>query len=112
MTKLKAIKELKKYDHSFLSPEGAKEIAKPFNFKPPLAIKEDTRSQFKGLTLYGINPKTKKEYQEGDTCEGIDAHRLANAIADHLGIDYPNFFGIGSQLRGTCEAMQKQLKKK
>ena len=112
MTKLKAIRELHSEDHTFLSPEGAREICKPFGIEPELYEARDTRSQFKGLTLYGINPKTKKEYQEGDTTLGIDADILACQIARALKVDYQSMFGRGSQLRSACEAIEKYLLKK
>lgn len=109
MNKIEAIKELTKFDHQFLSPKGAEEITKPFGIKPRLDVMVDTRSKFKGLTLYGKNPKTGKEYKEGDTSEGISSHSLANQIADHLKIKYIRMYGIGSQLRETCDKILKFL---
>jgi hypothetical protein len=111
MTKLEAIKELVTYDHSFLSPETAKKLAEPFGISPNLYDARDTRSQFKGLTLHGINPKTGKEYQEGDTCSGVDADILSTQIANYLKVDYCPMFGRGSQLRETCRAVEEYLTK-
>jgi len=111
MTKLQSIKELVKYDHCFLSPKEAEKICKPFGIKPNLRVATDTRSQLKGLTLNGINPKTKKEYQEGDITSGIDAHYLAIQICDHLKVSYQDYFGIGSQLRECCKVVKKHLTK-
>jgi len=98
-----------KYDHAFLKPEFVKKICKPFGLKPITYWAADNRSQFKGLTLVGINPKTKKEFKEGDKVKGQDAHRLACYIANNLKIDYQDCFGIGSQLRSACEAIIKSL---
>ena len=110
-TQLESIKELVKADHVFLSPEGVRSYTEPFGFKGRLRSLPDTRSQFKGLTLNGINPKTGKEYVEGDTALGNDAHLVACEIADHLGIKYADMFGVGSQLRSACGAVQKHLEK-
>ena len=109
MTKIEAIKELKGYDHCFLTEEGAEEICKPFGLKPLLYLAKDNRSQFKGLKLNGINPTTGVEFVEGDKAKGQDAHRLACYIADKLGVEYQEMFGIGSQLRSACEAIEKSL---
>ena len=111
LTKVEAIEELVKLDHSFLTERGAKEICKPFGIDPELYEAKDTRSQIKGLTLYGINPKTEKEFVEGDTSLGIDADVLAVQIAKHLEIDFENMFGRGSQLRSACEAIKEHLLK-
>ena len=111
MTKLEAIDELVQHDHCFLNEEGAREICKPFGMKPKLRVSVDTRSQFKGLTLYGINPKTGKEYKEGDTSLGIDADVLAVQIADHLKVKFEEMFGRGSRLRSACESIRAYLVK-
>jgi len=109
MTKLEAIKELKSLDHCFLTEKGAKEICKPFELKPILYLATDNRSQFKGLKLNGINPKTGVEFVEGDKASGQDAHKLACYIADKLGVEYQEMFGIGSQLRSACKAIEDIL---
>jgi len=109
MTKLEVIRELVNHDHRFLSPSCAKAFCKPFGIKPNLYMATDTRSRFKGLTLSGINPKTKKEYQEGDEAPGVASHHLACQIASHLKVDYPEMFGVGSQLRSACGAIEKFL---
>ena len=111
MTKLNAIKELVHFDHSFMTPEYAKKIAKSFGIKPRITKQFDQRSLFKGLTLFGINPVTKKEFKEGDYAEGVAAHLLACDIADSLGVEYKVMHRIGSQLRSACEAVRKHLEK-
>lgn len=108
-TQLEAIRELITHDHSFLRPEFARAVTKPFGLDPRLSHEKDARSQFKGLTLYGINPQTGKEFIEGDLCEGIDAHLLAEQIADHLKVEYTQMFGRGSALRECCHAVEKYL---
>ncbi|MEK6878760.1 MAG: hypothetical protein AABY22_04095 [Nanoarchaeota archaeon] len=107
MNKQEAIKELRQHDHAFLKPETAKKIAEPFGFEPVMSKSYDTRYQFKGLTLWGINPITGKEFEEGDYAMGIEAHKLAMQICKHLKVEYQDMFGIGSQLRACCESLSK-----
>lgn len=109
MTKSEALKYLSDCDHCFLKPEKAKEIGKAFRVKITTYKAKDERSQFKGLTLNGINPKTGKEYKEGDYAEGQDAHRVAMQICKGLGLEYEEMFGIGSQLRSCCGAIANYI---
>ena len=104
MTKLEAVNDLANYDHCFLNPEGVKQIGKPFGVYKTV-IREDTRSQFKGLNLG-------EGYKEGDSAEGLDAHILAELLCEKEGLEYPRFFGIGSQLRGCIEVLRKHLEKR
>lgn len=106
-----AVDRLEQYDHCFLKPETVREITEPFGFEGELYKAKDCRSELKGLTLNGINPKTGKEFQEGEYAEGQDAHKVAIQICNHLKLNYPDFFGIGSQLRGCCEVIRKYLDK-
>ena len=108
-TKLEAINALAEHDHGFLSPEFASEICQHFGMSPKLRKMKDERSKFKGLTLFGKNPETGKEFQEGDYSLGIEAHLLAIQLCDHLKLKYREFFGIGSQLRGCIEVLKKEL---
>lgn len=103
MTKLEAVKELAEYDHCFLSPEGIKELGKPFGVYQTVTA-TDNRSEFKGLNL-GDNSK------EGDTAEGLPAHSLAILICKKEGVEYPYMHGIGSQLRVCCDILIKHLNK-
>ncbi|QGH73351.1 MAG: hypothetical protein [Siphoviridae sp. cttb18] len=105
MNKQEAVSELRKHDHAFLTQEGAERIAEPFGFKPVMSKHYDTRSQFKGLTLWGKNPITGKEFKEGDYAMGIEAHKLAMQLCKHVGVEYQDMFGIGSQLRACCDAL-------
>ena len=102
MTKLEAVRELREYDHCFLSPEGVRELGDPFGVYR-IIVARDNRSEFKGLTL--------NRAKEGDTADGLPAHTLAISICEKLGIEYPKFYGIGSQLRGCCEAIEAHLLK-
>lgn len=100
MTKLEAVRSLREYDHCFLSPEGVKEIGEPFGIFATTRMK-DNRSEFKGLTLNNA--------KEGDVAEGLPAHTLAEMICHKLGVEYPEMFGIGSQLRVCCDAAERYL---
>ncbi len=108
-SKRQAVAKLSKYDHAFLKPEMAIKICEPFGFTPRLQTQTDSRSEFKGLTLFGINPKTGKEFVEGDTCEGIAAHTLAMQICNHVKVQFQDCFGIGSQLSACCKALNSWL---
>lgn len=108
-TKLEAINALAEQDHGFLSPEFASEICQHFGISPKLRRMQDKRSEFKGLTLYGKNPETGKEFLEGDYSLGIEAHSLAIQLCNHLKLKYRDYFGIGSQLRGCIEVLRKEL---
>lgn len=102
MTKLEAVRQLRECDHCFLSPEGVKELGEPFGVYRTV-VARDNRSEFKGLTLNRPGDK------EGSIAEGLPAHTLAILICEKLGIEYPTFHGIGSQLRGCCEAIERSL---
>jgi hypothetical protein len=104
MTQQEAILELAEYDHCFLSPEGVRELGKPFGvFKTIIA--KDNRSDFKGLNLGEGN-------KEGDSAEGLPAHTLAIMICKKLGVDFPYQHGIGSQLRVCCKVVTRYLNEK
>ena len=104
MNKEKAIKELVKYDHIFLSPLGAKEFSKPFGLEKELPLRNatDTRSEHKGLKL---NNK-----KEGEKAVGIDADELACWIAKKIGAKYYQMLGRGSALRECCRAIREKIK--
>jgi hypothetical protein len=112
MNKSEALKYLSESDHCFLNAERTKEIGRAFGVKVSTYKAVDNRSEFKGLTLNGINPDTKLPYKEGDTREGQDAHRLAMQICKGLELDYQDMFGIGSQLRACCESIAEWLHNK
>ncbi len=54
---------------------------------------------FKGLTLN----------DGAESAEGVAAHKLALQIASHLGVNVPDMFGIGSQLRIACAKILEHL---
>ena len=108
-SKLEAVNALAEHDHGFLVPEFANAVCEPFGTEPRLLRMKDTRSHFKGLTLYGKNPETGREFKEGDYSSGIEAHKLAIQLCNHLDLRYPDFFGIGSQLRGCIDVLRKNL---
>ena len=101
LTKKQAIEKLAKCDHCFLSPEGVKEIGKPFGVYHTVKVR-DNRSEFKGLNA---GP----DFKEGDEVEGLDAAILAELICDKEGVKYPFMHGRGSKLRACCEALLKHL---
>ena len=103
LTKKQAIKELVKLDHCFLSPEGIKEIGKPFGVYHTIKIK-DNRSEFKGLNA---GP----DYKEGDLVEGLESNVLAEMICKEEGVKYPFMYGRGSQLRVCCKTLLEHLNK-
>lgn len=95
----KVIRELYEYDHAFLTAEGAAHFTEPFGFKAHLHIEKANPQDFKGLTL-----------RDGLTeAEGVAAHKLALQIAGHLGVNVPDMFGIGSQLRIACARILEHL---
>lgn len=92
-----ALRELKDSEHDILYPEVAKKIAQPFGAEPPVKFFEvgrDRVAQFKGGRGWGV-------------C----AAELAEAIADHLQLEYEDKLGIGSRLRAACEALEVWLNK-
>jgi hypothetical protein len=111
MTKQEALKKLWQLDHCWVTDKMAKEIAEPFGVKPGSYKSYDTRSQFKSLTLHGINPLTKEPYKEGDYAYGIDASSLACDICLQLKIEYDSYFGRGSQLAECCKRIRDYLAK-
>jgi len=105
LSKLEAINELVKCDHSFLYPKAVEEFTEPFGFKGSVKLATDTRSHFKGLNLG-------KNFKEGDKAEGQDADVVAQEIADYLKVEYTSMFGRGSALRECCRAVREHLEKK
>jgi hypothetical protein len=96
--KLKAVADLRGYDHAFLTAEGVEDFATRFDLKgkiKPYLAKANPRDP-KGLTL-----------DNGATSAiGMDAVILASSICDHLGVKYMSKLGRGSQLRACCDALE------
>lgn len=103
-TRMEAIRKLRTHDHAILTTEAAQELAAPFDVEPRVATFQDSRSDFKGITLYGDDmiPNVSRD-------RGVDAHGLAETIADSLGLEYPQCMGVGSRLRVACDAVIAHL---
>ncbi len=97
----KVVEELLDYDHAFLTKEGAEHFTKPFGFAARTYIERANPNNPKGLTLPGGTYEA----------EGIAAHKLALQIASHLGVEVPDMFGIGSQLRVACARIHEAIAK-
>jgi hypothetical protein len=93
---MKYVDELREYDHAFLTVEGAEYFTEPFGFTARTAMVRANPNDIKGLTL---NNGAKQ-------ARGIDAVDLAKQICNHVGVDYDDKFGRGSQLRVCCDALE------
>jgi hypothetical protein len=99
---LKAVADLRKYDHVFLSEEGVAHFAKAFGLQEQIKchkVKADPPGTLKGLTLNG----------GAKEAVGMDAMLLAMSICEGLGVTYPEMFGRGSQLRACCDALEQHF---
>lgn len=97
---LKLVGDLREYDHSFISPEGARHFSEPFGFTARTHVELDSRAQIKGLTIHDGSP----------AAEGVAAEDLARQICDHLKVAYPPMMGRGFALRSCCDALEQYLK--
>jgi len=98
---LKMVSELNRLDHGFLDETHARTICAPFGYEPELYTAQDTRDQFKGLTI----PSAKK----GSYAVGVDAEDLAAQLCKHLKVEFRTFLGRGSQLAECCEQLKLHL---
>jgi hypothetical protein len=94
------VAKLRQYDHAFLTVEGAMRFSKPFGFNARTYVERANPNDPKGLTLHN----------GAASAEGIAAHHLAEQICQHVGVDYPECFGRGSQLHACCDALENWLK--
>jgi hypothetical protein len=96
--KLKAVADLRGYDHCFMTKEGVEDFATRFGLAgkiKPYVVKANPNDP-KGLTL-----------DNGATSAiGMDAAILASVICDHLGVKYMSKMGRGFQLRACCDALE------
>lgn len=96
---LTAVKELRDYDHCFLSPEGVKYFAKSFGVKlKPYRLSANPHEP-KGLTLYSGK----------SSALGMDATEMARSVCKQLNVPYESKFGRGSQLKECCEKLQEHF---
>lgn len=94
------VEDLRQYDHAFLTVEGAKYLSEPFGFTARTWLHHANPEDPKGLTFTN----------GAKQAEGISANDLAMQICDHVGVEYPEMFGRGSQLRACCDALEAWLK--
>lgn len=100
MQRKECVDKLRQYDHAFLTVEGAMSFSRPFGFEARTYVERADPSDPKGLTLNN----------GAASAEGIAAHHLAEQICQHVGVDYPEKLGRGSQLRACCDALELWLK--
>jgi hypothetical protein len=101
---LKAVADLRGYDHIFLSPDGVEHFAKAFGLEGKIKAyraKADPPGTLKGLTLNG----------DAKEAMGMDAQHLAMSICNHLDVPFESKFGRGSQLRACCDALEQHFNK-
>lgn len=95
------IERLVQCDHSFMKPEFVKEANDVFGSHIGTYLAKANPKDFKGLTL-----------NDGATeAEGQDAHKIAEQLAEHLGLEWQEMFGIGSELRECCRVILEHLRK-
>lgn len=105
---LKAVEDLRGYDHVFLSEEGVNKFSERFGVKlTPAKYYENPRDP-KGLTLED-GPEVHKD-KRGRYAMGLDAMVMAMSICDQLGVQYMDKMGRGSQLRVCCDALEAHFK--
>ena len=98
---MKYVDQLRRYDHAFLTVEGAEALSKPFGFTARTYVERANPNDPKGLTLHN----------GAKSAKGIAAHHLAMQICDHVGVEYSaDFWGRGSQLRECCDQLEKWIK--
>jgi hypothetical protein len=102
-SKKEAIDFLAGCDHGFLGVEKANEITEPFGFKAKTYLAKANPQDFKGLSLWNEKGEPISEAQ------GQDAHKIAMQICEKLGLQYMEFFGVGSQLAHCIEVIRKTL---
>lgn len=88
----KVIRQLYELDHAFIPQDMVLKITRHFGFDGHCYIAKANPNDFKGLSLFDIDGKPISEMR------GQAAHNVALQIAQILGVDVPDMFGIGSQL--------------
>ena len=99
MNRSEAIKNLREFDHGIISQEHAQQLAEPFGVRAQGQVFKVGQDR----VVSGV----------AETFIGIAAEDLAEQIALSLGQvsgkDYPRYIGVGSRLRGACDAVDKAL---
>jgi len=100
--KLNAVKNLRAYDHCFISEAGIDSFARVFGVGPIKSYKVRANpNDMKGLTLNG----------GAKTGRGMDAAVLASTICTLLDIKFMTTSGRGTQLRVCCDALEAHFSK-
>ena len=102
----KMIRVLYELDHAFIPKEQVFKLTDAFGFKGTTYLAKANPEDFKGLSLYDAKGNPVSEM------EGQAAHKVALQIAKHLGVEVPDMYGIGSQLRVACAKILEHLNAK
>jgi hypothetical protein len=97
--KLKAVADLRGYDHVFISAEGVQRFAEAFGLEGKITptLHYATPQEPKGLTLAN----------GAKSATGMDASVLAATICRLLNVQYEDKMGRGSRLRSCCDALAR-----
>jgi hypothetical protein len=101
--KLNAIKNLRAYDHAFISEAGVESFVQVFGLTgsiKPHKVRANPEDM-KGLTLKN----------GARSARGMDAALLAGAICKLLDVRYMAVTGRGAQLRLCCDALEAHFSK-
>jgi len=99
----KIIRQLYECDHGFLPERIVKEWTAAFEFEGDTYLAKANPEDFKGLSLFDEKGNAVSEMR------GQAAHVVALQIARHLGIEVPDMYGVGSQLRIACARILESL---
>lgn len=102
MTAVEALDALAGWHHSFVSEEGANQVARALGIEQPVRY-------YSGHSDKGGAPKglSMRPGQEGS--RGIAGWHLAEWICDHLGLEYERKMGRGFQTQACVEALSKRF---
>ena len=99
-----ALDRLASLDHAILYPKSAYEIADALGVARehvPVYEVRDTRSEFKGATMKGL--------EEGESAEAVAADVLAESLCQALGIKTRDYFGRGTRLREAVRQLREHF---
>ena len=103
MTVEDALSSLAGWHHSFVSEEGANQVARALGIEKPVrcyAGRSDRSGDPKGLSMH--------PGREG--IRGIAGWSLAQWICDQLGVEYEHKMGRGFQTQACVEALSNHFK--